>query len=350
MGLWQEKNRTEDISELEEKMQELISIVVPIYKVEKYLELCVDSILGQTYKNLEVILVDDGSPDGCPQICDDYAKKDSRVKVIHRKNGGLSAARNSGIEIATGDYIGFVDSDDYIHFQMYEILLNHLKEKQADLAVCGVLDVFNMEQKDAEIVSEQLRVMTNMEAMKGIYREYGTDMVVAWNKLYKKEIFDTICYNEGKIHEDEFMIHKVLNQAEKVVCTDAKLYYYQRGNVSIMRTGGYSLVRLQGLEAVEDRISLWEEKADRELLTMLYISYFDGMIISYFLVKKYFNDRKDIYQELRHKFFQVYRKKEKQINLNLKYKMKYLLYRCSPSMYSFVRGGFDSEKVNRKAK
>lgn len=331
-------------------MQELISVIVPIYKVEKYLEFCIDSILKQTYKNLEIILVDDGSPDNCPEICDLYAKKDSRIKVIHRKNGGLSAARNSGIDIATGQYIGFVDSDDYIHPQMYEILMKHIKEKSAKLAVCGVLDVFDMKQKSIEVASEQLRELNSIEAMKEIYRGYSTDMVVAWNKLYKKEIFDKIRYQEGKVHEDEFMIHKVLNRVDKIVCTDRKLYYYQRGNASIMRTDGYSLMRLQGIEAVEDRIALWEEKADKELLTMLYASYLDGMIISYFLVKKYFKEKKEIYKELRGKILLTYKGKKKELNLNWKYRMKYLLYKWSPLLYSLIRGGFASDKVNRKAK
>ena len=197
------------------KMEELVSVIVPIYKVEPYLKKCVDSIRNQTYKNLEIILVDDGSPDECPKMCDDFAKEDNRIKVIHRKNGGLSAARNSGLEIATGKYIGFVDSDDYIHSKMYEILVGRLEEKSADLAVCRVQDVFEIGEEEALSTEEKVETMTNVEALKSIYGNWGTDMVVAWNKLYKRELFEELRYNEGKVHEDEFMIHKVLYNVKK---------------------------------------------------------------------------------------------------------------------------------------
>ena len=119
-------------------MQDLISVIVPVYKVEKYLKRCVDSILAQTYPCLEVILVDDGSPDGCPAICDEYAREDRRVRVIHKENGGLSDARNAGIDAAKGKFLGFVDSDDYVHPRFYELLLQALKGEGADIAGCDV--------------------------------------------------------------------------------------------------------------------------------------------------------------------------------------------------------------------
>ena len=120
-----------------------VSIVVPIYNVEKYLEQCIDSIINQTLKEIEIILVDDGSPDNCPQICDDYVKKDSRIKVVHKTNGGLSSARNAGIEIATGDYIGFVDSDDYIELDMYEKMYNIAIENNVDFVMSDYYSVSN---------------------------------------------------------------------------------------------------------------------------------------------------------------------------------------------------------------
>lgn len=126
-------------------MQDLISVIVPVYKVEKYLKRCVDSILAQTYPCLEVILVDDGSPDGCPAICDEYAREDRRVRVIHKENGGLSDARNAGIDAAKGKFLGFVDSDDYVHPRFYELLLQALKEEGADIAGCDVKKVCKTE-------------------------------------------------------------------------------------------------------------------------------------------------------------------------------------------------------------
>ena len=124
------------------KKNNLISIIVPIYNVEKYLKKCIDSIINQTYKNLEIILVDDGSPDNCGKICDEYAKKDNRIKVIHKENGGVSSARNVGVENATGEYIGFVDSDDYIEKDMYEVLINNLKKENADISIISNYEVY----------------------------------------------------------------------------------------------------------------------------------------------------------------------------------------------------------------
>ena len=120
----------------------LISVVVPIYKVEEYLQRCVDSIINQTYKNLEIILVDDGSPDSCPKMCDNFAKQDKRIKVIHKINAGVSEARNTGLEYATGDYVGFIDSDDYIHPTMYEKLLNGIKKENSDICMCRFVNVY----------------------------------------------------------------------------------------------------------------------------------------------------------------------------------------------------------------
>lgn len=329
-------------------MGELVSVIVPIYKVEDYLDKCVNSIKNQTYKNLEIILVDDGSPDRCPQMCDNYAKEDSRIKVVHRNNGGLSAARNSGLEIATGKYIGFVDSDDYIHSRMYEILVKHLKENDADLAVCRVQDVFEISEELSLPKEEKVEFMTNIQALKSVYSEWGTDMVVAWNKLYKREIFNELRYNEGKVHEDEFMIHKVLYYSQKVVTTNYKMYYYQRGSVSIMRVKKYSLQRLQGIEAIEDRIRLWENCGDGTLISRIYQSYFNSLIISYYLVKQHYPEEKEIIKSLRDKFLRIYKEKSEEMDFSMKFKIKYNLYRFSTKAYYIAHGGFDSKNLNRK--
>ena len=331
-------------------MEKLISVIVPIYKVEDYLKKCVDSIRNQTYQNLEIILVDDGSPDKCPQMCDEFAKEDKRIKVIHRKNGGLSAARNSGLEIANGEYIGFVDSDDYIHSRMYEILVERLEKNNADLAVSRVQDVFEIGEEKKLTGEEKVEIMTNVEALKSIYGEWGTDMKVAWNKLYKREIFNELRYKEGKVHEDEFMIHRVMYKIKKVVTTSYKLYYYQRGNVSIMRGKKYPLQRLHGLEALEDRIGLWGNCGDKELVSKMYESYFNRLIINYYLIKQYYPEEKEIIKELRNKFLLVYKEKSKEMYFSIKLKLKYNLYRMSTKVYYIAHGGFDSENINRKKK
>ena len=143
----------------------LISVIVPIYNVEKYLDRCVDSIINQTYKNLEIILVDDGSPDNCPQMCDDYAKKDSRIKVVHKENGGLSDARNVGMEVATGEYVSFIDSDDYISLDFYETLLETIVDNDSDIVECGVVKFY--EDNSFDKYSDDLKV-TNYDTVDGL--------------------------------------------------------------------------------------------------------------------------------------------------------------------------------------
>ena len=178
----------------------LISVIVPIYKVEKYLHKCIDSILAQTYTNLEIILVDDGSPDNCGKICDEYAAKDSRIKVIHQPNGGLSAARNAGLDIATGDYIGFVDSDDYIAPDMYEKLYNALVKNDADMAICDYQRFGNELPYDE--MSLTTEVITGLQAMEKQNTVINCSFVVAWSKLYKSFIFSNVRFPVGKINED----------------------------------------------------------------------------------------------------------------------------------------------------
>ncbi|EGO6689884.1 glycosyltransferase, partial [Enterococcus faecalis] len=161
-----------------------ISIIVPVYNVEKYLEKCVRSILAQTFTDFELILVDDGSPDSSGAMCDQFAEQDQRVKVIHKENGGLSDARNAGIEIATGEYLGFVDSDDYIADDMYELLYTNIVKEDADLSICGIYDVY--EGKEPVEKQQQYIVLDKVAAMKMIL-EAKVVSVHAVNKLYKKE-------------------------------------------------------------------------------------------------------------------------------------------------------------------
>lgn len=233
----------------------MVSVIVPVYKVEDYLEKCIQSIQNQTYRDLEIILVDDGSPDQCGQICDRYKAQDERIQVIHKENGGLSDARNFGIDTATGEYILFVDSDDYIHPRMVEILLKELEDAGADLAVCAFRQV-----DEAETVPEDVAAggdavsesFTGQEIMNNLqYRNLLT--VVAWNKLYRRQLFAQLRYPKGKIHEDEFLVHRLLHLCKKTVYIQDELYYYVRREGSIMDG-----VRLSGVadgwEAYEDRL------------------------------------------------------------------------------------------------
>lgn len=207
-----------------------ISIIVPVYKVEEYLEKCVDSILAQTFTDIEVILVDDGSPDRSGVICDEYAAKDPRVKVIHKENGGLSSARNAGIEVAKGRYLGFVDSDDYIGPDMYQLLYEDITREQADLAICGIVDLYgNNVRKTKPVVR---KILSKEAAMQAVL-EAKLVSVHAVNKLYDSHLFSQIRYPEGIITEDAAVILDILDLCSKVVINTQPSYFYYHRDESI---------------------------------------------------------------------------------------------------------------------
>lgn len=227
----------------------MISIIIPIYKVEQYLDECVTSIINQTYKDFEIILVDDGSPDSCPQMCDEWAKKDARIKVVHKKNGGLSSARNAGLAIAKGEYIGFVDSDDYVDGTMYEDLMQVMNQNEKTMVVSspiirntdGVFTPYKVgtyDYKDGD-------TMSFSEYMK-LFLGMNMDATV-WNKLYKREFIQTM-FREGRNNEDYlFMYYNVKNvfNTDKLLAVTDKAHYYYRDNAqSICHQAATSVNRL----------------------------------------------------------------------------------------------------------
>ena len=226
----------------------LLSIIVPVYKVENYLPKCIDSILAQTFTDFELILVDDGSPDDCPALCDAAAEKDARVRVIHQKNGGLSAARNAGLDAARGAWIGFVDSDDYIAPEMYEVLYQAVQSTGADLALCDYAEV---DEAGAPCQSMHVSLsegeLTGQELLK---RASGLMVQLAWNKLYRRAIFTQLRYPEGKLNEDLFLIPEVCLQIQKAVVVPKALYYYVQRGGSIM-SGNKTLRHFDAAEAAQ---------------------------------------------------------------------------------------------------
>ncbi|MBR2403924.1 MAG: glycosyltransferase [Lachnospiraceae bacterium] len=236
--------------------RDLISVVVPIYNVEMYIRKSVESILNQTYQNLEIILVDDGATDSCPFICDEYAAKDSRVKVIHKKNGGLSDARNVGVEVATGSFIGFVDSDDFLKPDMYEKMHQRLIDTGADIVVCNYecvkVDGTPIEERNLHM-SVTDEVLTPHEAIRHLCGAHYEYWVTAWNRLYKAEVAKTIVFPKGKIHEDEYTAHMFYDSAEKIAGISEPLYQYVIRENSIM-TRKYSVRNLAYVEALDGRI------------------------------------------------------------------------------------------------
>lgn len=232
---------------------ELISIIVPIYNVEKYLRECIDSILIQTYENLEIILVDDGSPDNSGKICDEYLKKDTRIKVFHKPNGGLSDARNYGIKQANGKYIQFTDSDDFLDKDMIKTLYMDIKENNSDVSICSFYALKN-EVKYTDATFEK-KIFYRDEAIKvnlldKEIRNY------AWNKLYRKTIFDRVQYPKGRLFEDILTLPRIFMQSSKISIIDIPLYYYRQRSDSILhkKTKESEFAYLDAVEEISNEI------------------------------------------------------------------------------------------------
>ena len=236
--------------------EEKISIIVPVYNVEAYLERCVESILKQTYTNLEILLVNDGSTDHSGELCEQLALSDPRIRVIHKENGGLSDARNRGIDEASSDLIGFIDSDDYIDEDMYETLYRQMISSKADLSMCGHYDVYHQipEKQVDDIMTWELKPE---EAIKMVM-EAKILSVTAVNKLYKRELFEQLRFEIGKIAEDAFIMIRLINQCQKVVATNEKKYYYVHRENSIT-TQKFSLKFLNVIEAYEQNANIIKE-------------------------------------------------------------------------------------------
>lgn len=205
-------------------MKKLISIVLPIYNVENYIEKCMESVLNQTYKNIEIILVDDGSPDNCPIICDQYVKEDNRVKVVHKENGGLSDARNAGIKVANGDYITFIDSDDYVDKDYVEFLYNTIEETDADIAIGGHRVIYDSG-KIIEKETHENSVLEPKKVLERILYDDGIDLS-AWGKLYKRYLFNDIKFPKGRLFEDSATTYMLVDKANKIAINSISKYNY----------------------------------------------------------------------------------------------------------------------------
>lgn len=228
----------------------LISVVVPIYNVDKYLDRCVDSIIKQTYTNLEIILVDDGSSDNSPKMCDDWNSRDKRIKVIHKENGGLSDARNAGMIIATGEIISFIDSDDWIEHEMFEKMLNRKQKDNSDIVSCGVKWV----KEDGSIirdVTSDNEIIDTTTAMKELINDNKLKQHV-WNKIYNRNLIKDIPFEKGKYHEDVFWSYQIFGKAKRTSVIKESFYNYVQRSNSIMGEE-YSAKRLDALDAMKLR-------------------------------------------------------------------------------------------------
>lgn len=315
---------------------DLISVIVPVYKVEDYLDRCVQSIVDQTYTNLDIILVDDGSPDRCPQMCDEWAKRDGRIRVIHKENGGLSDARNAGLRVAAGAFVAFVDSDDDVDLQYIEALYRALNDAQADVAECGVL----LTDEDGQVLrerncEEESVCLDRIEALRRLILEKGVFQTV-WNKLYRRTVIEGIDFEVGKCHEDDFWTYQVLERVERMVVIKRPLYHYLQRASGIMGEG-YSVKRLDGLEARYRRmqdLQKYPELADLARQNAVFECLYHWQCVLRQLCGEEKTHALDMIQE---KLDQIEPVKWQKLELNLKYKIWYRLFLCAPGLTANIR-------------
>lgn len=283
----------------------LITVIIPVYNVEKHLKKCLKSVLGQTYKNLEIYLVDDGSTDGCPAICDAFAKQDTRIKVIHKKNGGLSSARNAALDVYSGDCVMFVDSDDWIRFTMVEKMLNALVTNGADVAICEFGSDTAGNLKENPITSDKT-CLTNHELMKEYVTAANVRPIVC-NKLYHRDLFEKIRFPIGLTHEDVYISHEILGQCQKAVFVKECLYYQYTRYTSITQStvSEKDLVLLE----VGDRLKAYyhENYPDLEKYVLSKKANDSAVLMSRILRDFVYRKKRNMYEQLKEVVVQEYR-------------------------------------------
>ena len=251
--------------------ESLVSVIIPVYNVEEWIAKSVRSVMRQTYQNLEIILIDDGSPDKCPEMCDIIGKEDKRVNVIHKLNGGLSDARNSGILVANGDYVMFLDSDDWIAPDIVELLYRSLVKYSADISECSFTYVYKDYNRPYTTCTGETIVVSPIESL-NLLNQNKCFLSNSWAKLIRREIMQGISFPKGYQHEDEFTTYKYHLNANKLVYTDVFKYYYNQRGDSIMNRP-FTIQRLDGCEAYSERLHLYFNMGLSELWDSIAIKY-----------------------------------------------------------------------------
>lgn len=282
-------------------MEKLVSVIVPVYNVEKYVDACIYSIVTQSYHNLEILVVDDGSTDSCGKICDGWAKRDLRVKVIHQKNQGLSGARNVAIDICEGEWITFIDSDDFVEPDYIKTLLELAERYEVKISQCSYTEVeyLKVEEEDTEegfLDSAQFLLSSKYQTM-------------AWGKIYKREIFKMVRFPYGKIHEDMALTYRIVYEAGRIAYTTKKLYFYRTSrSESIIRAKKFYREKLIVLQFLKEQTEFYEEKKEVDLMKRAYRDYAYALLENYNKTKKVLKDKEmgyKIKKEYRRICFQV---------------------------------------------
>lgn len=323
-----------------------ISIIVPVYNTAQYLRKCIDSIISQTYKNFELILVDDGSTDRSPQICDDYAKQDKRVKVIHKKNGGLSDARNIGIDISLGQYIVFIDSDDWILPNMIEELYKKSIEYDADMVISNYLCVNESGDDEGYYkLYTDFMIISGREAISKLYDSNKVYYIIMCAKLFKRKLFDNLRFTFGTVNEDEFLIHHILNLCNKIVCLPERYYfYYQRSN-SIMHTNDISDV-FRRIKIQYERLIFVYENNFSEIKNKAEIYYWDTLTNGYYELYNNLSRSKMYLSTIKRQYKHVLKNMLMNRSISWKIKCLYLIFLFSPTLFLTLET--ELNKIDRK--
>lgn len=327
----------------------MISVIVPVYNVEKYIEKCIRSVLDQTYKEFELILVNDGSTDGSGDICDMYERKDGRIRVLHQENKGLSEARNAGLFICTGEYITYIDSDDSVEPDYLEELYRNLAEHRADVSVCAYRLVWEDKNRREKEKAEdtQVHVYTGREAAKKIVAENDRKMITAWGKLYHRRMKPLLVYPSGKTHEDEFVTYRVFYTADRVVVTERPLYLYLQRGSSIMNNG-YSERRLDKIEALKEAVEFFRDAKDEEMKRYAQKRYLLHLAIAWYRVSAFLPERKELLGRLREEWLSGYKSYWRDIKetAGVTDRVAVRIYALSPRTYGMIAGIY--EKIFRE--
>ena len=319
-----------------------VSVIIPVYNVKDYLERCVDSVLAQTYSDLEVWLVDDGSTDGSSDICDSYAAKDERVNVLHQENRGLSSARNAALNHIGGKYVTFIDSDDYICEGMISALADAVRSSESDIAVCL------MEQGGADTFSADggngiLKVLSGDDLYAALFDSASRGyMHTVCGKMYRSNIFSKIRFPEGRIHEDEFVIHHILGECKKGAIISKKLYYHFRRNDSITRSG-YSCKSLDAVDAMEDRCMYFEKMGNLRLIQEAYREFMRSTQFHYYSMKKYYPNETEKTDFILQRYKEYYDKIFS--DMNTYERLRYGLFIYCPSLNRLIKSMAGARKI-----
>jgi len=313
-------------------MNDLISVIVPVYNVEKYIKRCIESIINQSYLNIEIILVNDGSTDSSGIICDKYSEVDNRIKVLHKKNGGLSDARNVGLKVAQGNYITFIDSDDWIHVNYIKTLYTLILKSNSDVSICNFKKT-SSEELIEDTEEESIYQFTNVEALEQLFGELYVQMVIACAKLYKSSLFNEISFPVNRIHEDEFTTYKLLFKSSKVILTTKKLYYYWQRNDSITGSSINYKQTMDKILALTERATFFNNNK----LNVLGDRTYKNIFIYYIQILNKVNEfGEEIYINKFYKDFKKYKKVLKKSKQSIIFKIFYETYYIFPRLSSLI--------------